>query len=85
MLAILVVLAMLAVPGAAALVAMRPRLLQRVATGPVLRRAAVMRRAVTAVPVVPRPRVMVARVRVVPEATVRAVPQPAGQVVPAVP
>jgi len=77
--------AVLAVPGAAVPVATRPRLLQRVATGPVLRRAAVLQRAVTVVRVVLRPRVTVAQVRAVLELLVRAVPELAGQVAPAVP
>jgi hypothetical protein len=77
--------AALAVPGTAALVAMRPRLLQRAAPGPVLPQVAAMQRAVTAVRVVLRPRVMVAQVRVVLELLVRAVPELAGQVAPAVP
>jgi len=72
-----------AVPGAAAPVVMRPRLLRRVAPETVLRRAAVVQRAVTAVRVVLRPRVMVAQVRAVLELLVRAVPELAGQVAPA--
>jgi len=77
--------AVLAVPGTAAPVAMRPRLLQRVAPGPVLPQAAVMQRAVTAVRVALRPRVMVAQVQAVLELLVRAVPELAGQVAPVVP
>ena len=75
----------LVAPAVAALAVMRRPLPRLAAPVRVVPRAAVMRPAGMVVLVVPRPRVMVARVRAVLEVRVRAVTQPAEQVAPVVP